>query len=198
MASLVAEHRPQCGLSNCGIHTYLLWGLWDLPGPPGTDLYFLTCRQFLYHWATREAFYIFLCISSCFFTISFPESILLHSLNILVYLSVFAVIFFLNFIWTFRSFLLHWLSSENLATHKICIQYSFPSTCEKYCFSLYILVSCKTSVVYLILLLYWWFVILGSCIFSLLIYVLKFLYMSKYGLRHLWCFSIWSLSFSFF
>ena len=106
--------------------------------------------------------------------------------------------FFLNFIWTFRSFLLHWLSSENLATHKICIQYSFPSTCEKYCFSLYILVSCKTSVVYLILLLYWWFVILGSCIFSLLIYVLKFLYMSKYGLRHLWCFSIWSLSFSFF
>ena len=63
--------------------------------------------------------------------------------------------------------------------------------------TVYILVSCKTSVVYLILLLYWWFVILGSCIFSLLIYVLKFLYMSKYGLRHLWCFSIWSLSFSF-
>lgn len=30
--------------------------------------------------------------------------------------------------------------------------------------------------------LYWWFVILGSCIFSLLIYVLKFLYISKYRL----------------
>ena len=122
-----------CGLNNCGTQTQLLWGLWGLLGPPGTDLCFLTCSQVLYHWATREAFCIFLCISSCFFTISLPESILLYSLNILAYPFCLCCYFF-NLIWIFSSFLLHWLSSENLATHKICIQYSFPSTCEKYCF----------------------------------------------------------------
>ena len=48
--SLVAEHW----LSSCGSLTWLLHGMWDLPGPGIEPMSPYTGRQILNHWMTRE------------------------------------------------------------------------------------------------------------------------------------------------